>query len=412
MVRAQEDRGRSGPRPRDLAAFALRAVLAQRRRSLLTALGIAVGVAAVVLLTSIGEGTYRFLLDEFTQFGTNLVIVRPGKTTTQGVPGAMFGTVRPLSLDDCDALRRVPGVLATNPVLQGNAEIEFAGQKRRTTVYGVGPDVPTVWRFGIALGRFLPRDADSRAARATAVLGAKLRHELFGERSPLGARIRVGGQPYRVVGVIEPKGQLLGFDLDDTIYLPAARAMELFDRDEVMEIHVLYRPDARSADIEAGVRRLLLARHGKDDFTIISQQQMLDVLGSVLGVITFAVGALGGISLFVGGVGILTMMTIAATERVTEIGLLCALGAPRRIVLAIFLLEGATVAALGGLGGLVLGVGGAQALALVVPSLPVHTPWSYALVAEAVAVSIGIVAGALPAMHAARLDPVESLRSE
>jgi putative ABC transport system permease protein len=399
-------------RGRDLMRFVLRAVTAQRRRSFLTALGIGVGVAAVVLLTSIGEGTYRHVLGKFTQFGTHVLSVHPGKTTTHGVPGAMFGTVRPLTLEDAEALRGVPYVVATIPVVQGNAEVEAGPRKRRTTVYGVGPDVPTVWRFGLSMGEFLPHESDLRSARSTAVLGAKLRRELFAERSPLGERIRVGGQPYRVVGVVEPKGQLLGFDLDDGVHIPAARALELFNREGVMNIDVRYKEGIDVKEVTAAISRLLVTRHGKDDFTIVTQDQMLDVLRKVLGVLTFAVAALGSISLVVGGVGILTMMTIAARERTAEIGVLRALGAEQGQVLRIFLAEAALVGALGGIVGLVLGAGGAQLLRLAVPGLPVHTPWSFAVLAEATAILIGLFAGVLPARQAARLDPVEALRSE
>ena len=397
---------------RDLLLLALGTILALRSRSFLTALGIAVGSAAVILLTSIGEGAHRFLLSEFTQFGTHLVAVNPGKTTTFGVSGALFGTVRPLTLDDCEALRRLRHVTAVVPVVQGNAEVEGGGRRRRTSIYGVGPDVPKVWRFRAAAGRFLPHESDPHAARPLAVLGAKVRRELFGDGNPLGQRIRVGGNRYTITGVVEPKGQLLGFDLDDAVYVPAARALELFDREGLMEIDVLCAGGASTDEVVAGIRRIVTARHGKDDITITTQQQMLDVLGNVLGVITFAVGALGGISLLVGGIGILTVQTIALHERTHEIGLLKALGAERAQILALFLTEAVVISAIGGLAGLTLGVGGAHVLGLAVPALPVHTPWTYVLLAEGVAVTIGLLAGVLPARRAAGLNAVESLRAE
>jgi len=384
---------------------------AHRLRSALTALGIAVGVASVVLLTSIGEGVQRFVLAEFTQFGTNLIGVNPGQAKTFGASVGVFGTVRPLTLGDAEALRRVPHVRAVVPVVQGNAEVEGETRRRRVTVYGVGPGFPEVFAFGVASGGFLPRD-DPEAPRAFAVLGSKLRQELFGNANPLGRRVRVGGSSYRVVGTMEAKGQVLGFDLDDTLYLPAARALELFNRDSLMEIDLLYAEGAPAGEVVAGIRRVLTARHGRDDVTITTQQQMLDVLGGVLDVLTFAVGALGAISLLVGGVGILTVMTIAVAERTAEVGLLRALGARQGQVLGLFLGEAAVLGAAGGVTGLVLGAGGARLLQFAVPALPVHTPWSYVLLAEAVAVAIGLVAGVLPALRAARLDPVGALRAE
>ncbi|MDO9188948.1 MAG: ABC transporter permease, partial [Sulfurimicrobium sp.] len=216
----------------------------------------------------------------------------------------------------------------------------------------------------------------------------------------------------RVIGVMEAKGQVLGFDLDDTVYIPVSRALELFNRAGLMEIHVTYRSNAPLETVVEGLKKVLLARHGREDFTITPQQKMLEVMGSVLGVLTFAVGALGGISLLVGGVGILTIMTMAVTERTSEIGLLRSLGARRSQILALFLGEAALLAALGGAAGLALGVGLAQLLHATFSALPVHTPWSYALLAEGVAVSIGLLAGVLPARRAAMLDPVEALRSE
>ena len=290
---------------RDFAAFTLAAVRAHRARSLLTITGIAIGVAAVVLLTAIGEGIHRFVLAEFTQFGTNLIAVTPGKTNTMGMSGAILSNVRPLSLADADALGRLPRIEAVVPMVQGNAAVEGNARSRRTMVFGVGPGVPLVWQMRPAIGRFLSAGSGARH-RAVAVLGAKVQRELFGDQSPLGKRIRVGGEPYRVIGVMESKGQMLGFDLDDSLFIPVTRALGMFNRESLMEIDLLYSPDLDADTVAAQVKRLLERRHGAEDFTITTQDQMLDVLGSVLDVLTLAVGALGGVSLAVGGIGILT----------------------------------------------------------------------------------------------------------
>jgi putative ABC transport system permease protein len=245
-----------------------------------------------------------------------------------------------------------------------------------------------------------------------AVLGSTLRQELFGSRNPLGARIRVGGVRFRVVGSMATKGQVLGVDLDDAVYIPASRALELFNRESLMEIDVLYREGSNVDEVLRGIERIMVARHGSVDYTVTTQQQMLDVLGSVLDVLTFAVGALGGISLLVGSVGILTIMSIAIKERTTEIGLLRALGARKQQVLLLFLLEAIVLSAVGGLAGLLLGGGGAQLLHLALPELPIHTPPEYILLAESIAISVGLLAGVLPARRAATLNPVDALRSE
>jgi putative ABC transport system permease protein len=395
----------------DLLRFTLGSAASHRLRSGLTALGIAVGIAAVILLTSIGEGIHHFVLAEFTQFGTNVISVAPGKTTTRGASVGIFGSDRPLTLEDAEALKRVPDVIYSDPALQGNAEVGAGGRTRRVTVYGVGPDFSSALNIRVAAGRFLPPD-DLNNARAFVALGSKVRHELFGEANPLGSRIEVAGSRYRVIGVMESKGQVLGVDLDDSVYIPAGRALELFNREGLMEIHVVHAPGAEVPKVVQGIRKVLMARHGKEDFTITPQQQMLDVLSSVLNILTFAVGALGGISLLVGGVGILTIMTISVAERTSEIGLLRALGARRGQVLALFLGEATLLSALGGMLGLVLGIGVAQFLRLGFDALPVHTPWSFVVLAEAIAVAIGLTAGVVPAFRAARLDPVEALRAE
>jgi putative ABC transport system permease protein len=395
----------------DFVSFTYTSLRAHRLRTLLTALGIAVGIAAVILLTSIGEGLHRFIIDEFTQFGTNIIAINPGRVQTHGAPLGAVNSVRPLTIDDALALRRAPYVHAAVPVIQGNAEITHGGKSRRVTLYGVGADFASAFRMHVALGNYLPED-DPRTPRAFAVLGSKAALELFGEDNPLGDRIRVGGERYRVVGVMQSKGQVLGFDLDDTVFIPVGRALEMFNRESLMEIDVTYEPTAPLADVEQGLKRILNARHGSEDYTVTPQQKMLEVFGTVLNAITFAVAAIGGISLLVGGVGILTILTIAVAERTSEIGLLRAVGATRRGILLLFLGEAALLAVLGGTAGLLLGWGIALALHFVVPALPLHTPWSYAVLAELVALAVGLAAGVLPARRAAHLDPLEALRSE
>lgn len=395
----------------DYARLTVRSVRAHRLRSLLTGLGIAVGIAAVVLLTSIGEGIHRYVLNEFTQFGTTVVSIAPGRTKTHGATVGIFGTTRPLTLGDVRALERLPGVDAAMGMVSGNVEVKAGGRARRVSVMGVGARMPEIYRFPVASGRFLPPD-DPERPRALAVLGARTARELFGDASPLGARVQVADGRFRVVGVMAAKGNFLGFDLDDAVYVPTAWTLAMFDREGVMEIDVLYAPETDTGALVRSVERTLTARHGRLDFTVTTQAQMLETLGSVLSVLTFAVGALGSISLFVGAIGILTIMTIAVRERTAEIGLLRALGARGAQVLGLFLGEAVVLSALGGLAGLALGAGLAALVRVLVPSLPVHTPWTYALLSLALSAAIGLLAGALPARRAARLDPVEALRAE
>jgi putative ABC transport system permease protein len=395
----------------DLVTFTTRSALSHPLRTSLTALGIGIGVAAVVLLTSIGQGLHTYVLNQFTQFGTHIIGINPGRSSTFGQPIGVFGSVRPLTMEDAEALRRVPYVLNTVPTMQGNATISAVGRQRRTTVSGVGPEMPIAFSFHPVLGEFLPAD-DPRTPRPLAVLGAKVRSELFGTANPLGELIRVGEERYRVVGVMEHKGQVLGFDLDDTVYIPTQRALELFNRRSLFEIDIVYDKNASEKEVVAGLERIIKARHGGLDVTITTQQQMLDVLGSVLNVVTFAVAALGGISLLVGGVGIFTIMTIAVRERTSEIGLLRAIGAGRRQIRVVFLGESIILAALGGVGGLLFGGAVVIAIRLFLPALPVGVSVPYIVAAEVVAVLIGLIAGVLPAIRAAGMDPVDALRAE
>ena len=396
---------------RDFLTLTTSSFLTSRMRSFLTGLGIAIGIAAVILLTSIGEGLHQFVLAEFSQFGTNIITIQPGKTQTQGGNVGVIGSIRQLSLDDADALRHLPYVENVNPSVMGNAELKANGKSRRTTVFGEGRNFASAFTMKVQSGSFWT-DEDNEQARAFVVLGAKVRQELFSGQNPLGQYLRVGGQRYRVIGVMEPKGQVLGLDLDDAVFIPAARAMELLNRPGLIEMQVSYRADVDANTVIHLITERLKERHGREDFTVISQEQALEVLGSVLDVITFAVGALGGISLLVGAVGILTIMTMAVTERTAEIGLLRALGAQEKQVLMLFLGEAIVLSALGGVMGLVIGIGIAQGLHWLFPALPVHTPWLFAVLAELTAVSIGLAAGVAPALRAARLDPVEALHAE
>jgi len=394
----------------DFLQLALRSLVAHRLRSFLTLLGIGVGIAAVILLTSIGEGLHQFVLKEFTQFGTNIIKITPGRLGARGGPPGLPSTTRQLTPEDAAAVARLPRVTGMTAVVFGNSEVEAAGRVRRTTIYGVGAGMDKLFSMRVAIGRFLPDEPSG--ARAFVVLGAKLKQELFGNANALGERLRIGGERYRIIGVMAEKGQFLGVDLDDTAYIPTTRALALYNREGLMEINATYGETTPAAAVAADIRALLAARHGQDDVTLTTQEDMLARLSNILGILTAAVGALGGISLAVGGVGIVTIMTIAVAERTNEIGLLVALGARRATVLGLFLGEAVALAAIGGVLGLVVGAGLAQLVGLLVPALPVHTPWHFVAVSEALAVVIGLLAGVLPARRAARLDPVEALRAE
>ena len=394
----------------DWLRWVFHAVTTARLRSFLTALGISVGIAAVTLLTSIGEGIRVYLMDSFSQFGTRIIAVTPGKTTTHGLAG-LLTTIRPLSLDDARYLGDLPHVDAVVPLVQGTAKIEAGRYSRDTDVYGVGPDMDRAWKFKVALGRFLPAD-DLENSRYFAVLGARVKEELFRNSNPLGTYVRIGGSRFRVIGVMEGKGQLLGFDLDDAIYIPADLAMQMFNKESLMEVDVVFRQSTTSAEMRDRVKQALMRRHGDEDFTLFTQEDMLATLDKILSMLKMAIGALGGVALVVGGVGVLTIMTTALKERTEEIGLLRAVGCTRRQILWMFLGEAVFLAALGGLLGLTIVAVLVITLNTFVPALPIALQPFYMLMSLVLSCGIGLVAGISPAMHAAGLDPIEALRSE
>jgi putative ABC transport system permease protein len=398
-------------RSQDFLRLISQTIVAHRMRSTLTALGIGIGVTAVVLLTSIGEGLNRYMVEQFTQFGTTTLGVQPGKSNTFGFSPGVLNSVRPLSLADAEAITRAPYVLHSVPVVAGSGSVEGNGLERTVSIYGVGPDFDEAFKFNVSSGTFLPHDELERA-RNVVVLGAKVYAELYGTANALGERIRVGGERYRIVGIMEPKGQMVGIDLDDTVYIPAARGLELFNRQGLQEIDALYAENAPVDEVVEGIRRILIARHGGEDFTIITQQQMLDVLGSIIDVLTLGVAALGGISLLVGGVGIFTIMTIAVRERTQEIGLLRAIGARRSRIAQLFVGEAMLLSGIGGIAGLALGFGIVLLAHYALPALPARISPLYVVLALMISVVIGLIAGVLPARSAARLEPLDALRTE
>ena len=399
-------------RPFDLLRLALRALSMHRLRTLLTALGTGVGVAAVVLLTSIGEGMYEFIEHEATRFGTHFLVITPGRTQTMGgPPGMNTNTVRPLTLEDALAIGQLDSVSVVAPGVTGFAEVENEGVRRNAMVLGTGPELPEIFAFEIASGRFLANE-ELLSARPLAVLGSKLKNELFGPDNALGAYIRVSGHRFQVVGVLADAGTTVGFDLNDIVYVPVKYTMEIYNVLGVQEVDVRYREDRPVSEVEGDITRLLMARHGREDFTITTQDQMLNTMRVILSAITSAVAALGGISLVVGGVGIFTIMTIAVQERIFEIGLLRSLGARRREVRRLFLAEALALGVAGGLLGLVLGQCAAWFLAALFPVIPVSISVMYTAAALMIAVLIGILAGVAPAVRAARMNPVLALRAE
>lgn len=396
--------------PRDTFAFALRAAAGNRLRSALMMLAMAIGVASVVVLTALGDGARRYVVDEFAALGANLLIVLPGRSETGGLGlGTLVtSTPRDLTVDDSEALRRLPAVIRIAPLSVGTSEIAWGGRRRDVTVMGTTADYLALRGFRMAQGRFLPQ-GDARSAGAVAVLGASLRDEMFGAESAIGRTVRVGDRRLRVVGVMERAGSGLGMATDELLIVPVATALAMFDTNTLFRILV----EARSRDALAGTRdaieSLLAQRRGELDVTVITQDAVLGTFDRILATLTLAVAGIAAISLAVAGVLVMNVMLVAVTQRTAEIGLLKALGATARSIRTAFLVEAALLSVSGALAGLALGHAGAWGVRAAFPALPAWPPdWAVAA-GLGTALVTGVLFGVLPARRAAQLDPIRAL---
>jgi len=397
-------------RPDDWLRLATSPVTSQPGKSVLTALGIAIGIAAVTLLTTLGHGVRQYVLDSFSQFGTRIIAITPGHSETAGLAGGLISSVRLLTLDDAEALARITGSEWVVSNVQGSGPVRNGERVRSTDILGTTSDFNQAWDFPLAMGKFLPDTGGN--SPAVAVIGDTLYRELFRSENPLGKFIRIGGQRYRVIGVMQPKGSTLGFDLDDMAYIPADRALTLFNREGLMEVDVVFSEGTTSAQMQERIKSVMMKRHGQEDFTLTSQDEMLSSMNRILSILTMGVAALGGISLLVGGVGIFTIMTTNLTERTAEIGLLRAIGCPRRQLLSLFLGEAVMLSLFGAFIGIVITAVVVALLSVLAPAFPVQIQFSTLGLAIVVAVITGLISGIWPAYKSSRLSPIEALRGE
>ena len=393
----------------DLLAFAMRAVRGHRVRTALTLLGVAIGVAAVVVLAALGDGARRYVMGEFESLGSSMLAVVPGKTETTGAAAFMSVTTKDLTLGDAEALaRRVPGVQRMAPMTMGTETVGHRDRSRRVAVIGTTSEFLEVRRLRLARGRFLP-PGDLRRGVAVAVIGDRVARELFPGEDALGKVIRTGAMRARVIGVLAAHGTQLGMDLDEVVIVPVARAMRLFNRRSLFRVLLDARVHADLQTVKRDVIAVMTERHGEEDVTVITQDAVMSSFGRILNALTLAVAAIAAISLAVAGIGIMNVMLVSVTERTAEVGLLRAVGAGRGQIAGVFLAEAALLSLAGGVIGLAVGLAGVWALVAMYPALPARPPlWAIAS-ALGLAVAMGVLFGIMPARRAARLDPVTAL---
>ena len=394
----------------DLFRFSIRGLTGHGLRTGLCLLGVTIGVAAVVMLTALGEGARRYVIDQFASLGTNLLIVLPGKTETTGSMG--FGGVpNDLTLEDAQAIqRRLAAARRVAPIAMGTEQVAYGERRRQVAVLGTTHDYAPARQLGLARGQFLPEEEMWRGTPVV-VLGPKLADELFAGQDPVGGIVRVGGWRMRVIGVLTKQGVKMGVDFDDLAMVPVRTAMQIFNRSSLFRILIQSRSHADIDGLRSSVRDLLTERHGEEDITVITQDSVMTTFTAILGALTLALGAIAAISLSVAGIGIMNVMLVSVSERTREIGLLKALGVAPRQILAIFLAESALVSSFGGLAGLLVGFLAVRVLVGIYPVFPASPPQWAVVAALAVSIGVGVTFGLLPARRASRLDPVVALGS-
>jgi putative ABC transport system permease protein len=396
-----------------LEAFriALRALGANKVRSALTMLGVIIGVAAVILLVAIGTGVQGEITGTIEGLGSNLLFVFPGNFEegggqTAGGPGA--AAVKQFTMDDADLLdRRLGDAAIVVPVVQGPATVRSGNRTQRTTISADNDRGTEVFSADLQYGRYYLRSEYITAARVV-VLGSTVRDELFPGGDPSGQEVSINGQRFTVIGMVEPRGGSLTGDQDNQIFMPATTAQRLLGIDELSSIIVKAQESEDIERIKAQIRQLLRPRFG-EEFSVFTQEQTLGILSQVLGTLTFMLAGIAGISLLVGGIGIMNIMLVSVSERTREIGIRKAVGARTFDILSQFVIEAVVLSIAGGVIGIALGYAGSLALNSFVPTE--ITGWAVAL-AFFFSAAVGIFFGVYPAWKASRLDPIVALRYE
>jgi len=395
----------------DTLRFSTHAATGTPLRTVLLMLAMSIGVAAVVILTALGDGARRYVVDEFSAIGTNLVIVLPGRSETRGFNPAnlVTSTPRDLTVDDAAALTRLHGVQHVSPILIATTEINAAGKLRESMMVGTNADYIEMRKLKLAAGRFLSK-GETGSGSPEVVLGALIRKEIFGGENPLGKTVRIGDRRLRVVGVLTEGGRGMGMTTDELLIVPIATAQAMLNTNTLFRILIEVRSREQIEGVKARVLKTITMRHeGEEDITVITQDAVLQTFDKILNVLTLGVAGIAAISLAVAGILVMNVMLVSVAQRTAEIGLLKALGATSASVQQLFMVEALLLSSAGALAGLGLGYAGAAVLRHLYPLFPAYPPLWAVFAGLGTAMLSGLVFGVMPAQRAARLDAIQAL---
>lgn len=397
-------------RAADTFSFSLKALTAYPTRTGLILLAMSIGVASVIILTSLGEGARQYVVGQFQMLGSHLLIVLPGRTeTTGGLPPLLGTSPRDLTIDDALALKRSHSVKYIAPVVVGAAPVSHASRNREVTIFGSSHELQMALELSLLKGQFLP-DENPQIAVSICVLGEKLNQELFENKNSIGEWVRIGESRFRVIGVLKKKGQSVGMDMSDAAIIPVASAQALFNAPSLFRIIVKAQSKDALNKAEQDVINIIRHRHeGDNDITILRQDALIGTFDEILKTLTWSVAGIAAISLIVAGILIMNVMLVSVSQRKAEIGLLKALGTPTRQVMTLFLSEALMLSLLGGFFGLILGLASAQMINYWIPDFPVQTPLWAIGASLLITIVTGLLFGSIPAKQAAKLNPVLAL---
>jgi len=391
--------------------FSYQALVRHRLRSAMVLLAIAMGVSSVLLLTSIGEGARLFIEQEFSSLGSKMLIVLPGKKETTGSTPPLYGTSpRDLTIEDAQALKTIHSISHVAPIIVGTATVSNQSLSRDIIILGTNIDMFTIRNLALKQGRMLPKNSENRAT-PVCIIGAKLAKELFKNNSPLGQWLRIGEYKYRIIGLLEQRGESLGLDLRDMAIIPVRSAQMLFDSPALFRVLLQLKQSEYETDTIVKINKIIEQRHeGKADITIISQDAMLSAFNKIIVAVTASIGAIAAISLFVAGILIMNVSYISVSQRLEEIGLLKSLGASAKEVRQIFVISSLVITSFGTLAGLVFSYSIVFIIHATFPNIPLAIPWWSTLSAIFMSFIIALLFSWLPANKAAAVDPILALR--